>query len=50
MKNCGLLGLANVAAACTGDRSCAINEDSGLMLGVVTAHEMGHVYILLICC
>lgn len=43
MTNCGLLGLANVAAACTADKPCAINEDVGLILGIVVAHEIGHV-------
>ncbi|CAH1118875.1 unnamed protein product [Phaedon cochleariae] len=41
--DCGLMGLAYVAAACTKDENCAINEDSGLVLGIVVAHEMGHV-------
>lgn len=44
---CGLLGLANVAAACVGHKSCAINEDTGLKLGVVVAHEIGHMLVLL---
>lgn len=43
LTQCGLMGLAYVAAACTGDKPCAINEDSGLVLGIVVAHEMGHV-------
>ncbi|XP_017779110.1 PREDICTED: A disintegrin and metalloproteinase with thrombospondin motifs 12-like, partial [Nicrophorus vespilloides] len=43
MANCGLMGLAFVATACSGDKPCAINEDGGLILGIVTAHEMGHV-------
>ncbi|KAF5270821.1 hypothetical protein FQA39_LY18869 [Lamprigera yunnana] len=43
MSNCGLMGLAYVATACSGDKPCAINEDGGLILGVVVAHEMGHV-------
>lgn len=45
MTQCGLMGLAYVAAACTDDKPCAINEDSGLILGIVVAHEMGHVYV-----
>lgn len=40
---CGLMGLAYVAAACTDNENCCINEDGGLVLGVVVAHEMGHV-------
>ena len=43
MASCGLMGLAYVAAACTKDKPCAINEDGGLVLGVVVAHEVGHV-------
>ncbi|XP_049792512.1 A disintegrin and metalloproteinase with thrombospondin motifs 7-like [Schistocerca nitens] len=43
MSNCNLMGLAYVAAACKPDLCCAINEDSGLLLGVTVAHEMGHV-------
>lgn len=39
------MGLAYVAAACTEDQNCAINEDGGLVLGTVVAHEMGHVYV-----
>ncbi|XP_056633400.1 A disintegrin and metalloproteinase with thrombospondin motifs 12-like [Diorhabda sublineata] len=42
-KDCGLMGLAYVAAACTKDENCAINEDGGLTLGIVVAHEIGHV-------
>jgi len=42
-SDCGLLGLANVAEACNPDRSCAICEDSGLVLGVTVTHEVGHV-------
>ncbi|XP_008201012.2 A disintegrin and metalloproteinase with thrombospondin motifs 7 isoform X1 [Tribolium castaneum] len=43
MSNCGLMGLAYVASACSGNEPCAINEDGGLVLGIVVAHEMGHV-------
>ncbi|XP_046392172.1 A disintegrin and metalloproteinase with thrombospondin motifs 12-like [Ischnura elegans] len=39
---CGLLGLAYVAGVCDPQKSCSINEDNGLLLGVVTAHEIGH--------
>lgn len=46
MANCGLMGLAYVAAACTSDKPCAINEDAGLILGIVVAHEIGHVLVL----
>ncbi|KAG5879484.1 hypothetical protein JTB14_013989 [Gonioctena quinquepunctata] len=41
--DCGLMGLAYVAAACTKEENCAICEDGGLVLGIVVAHEMGHV-------
>ncbi|KAJ8970173.1 hypothetical protein NQ317_016646, partial [Molorchus minor] len=43
--DCGLMGLAYVAAACTKDEPCALNEDGGLQLGIVVAHEVGHVYV-----
>lgn len=43
MSSCGLMGLAYVATACTQDQPCAINEDGGLILAIVVAHEMGHV-------
>ncbi|XP_072392013.1 A disintegrin and metalloproteinase with thrombospondin motifs 12-like [Diabrotica undecimpunctata] len=42
-KDCGLMGLAYVAAACTKQENCAINEDGGLTLGIVVTHEIGHV-------
>ncbi|EFN73626.1 A disintegrin and metalloproteinase with thrombospondin motifs 7 [Camponotus floridanus] len=41
--NCDLMGLAHVAAACDSAKAACINEDSGLLLGVVVAHEVGHV-------
>ena len=41
-ENCGLLGLATVAGVCVPAKSCAINEDTGLNLGVVVTHEIGH--------
>ncbi|XP_063908814.1 A disintegrin and metalloproteinase with thrombospondin motifs 12-like isoform X3 [Zophobas morio] len=43
LSNCGLMGLAYVASACDSKECCAINEDGGLVLGIVVAHEMGHV-------
>ncbi|XP_021935392.1 A disintegrin and metalloproteinase with thrombospondin motifs 12-like [Zootermopsis nevadensis] len=43
MTECELLGLAHVAQACNPNMSCAICEDSGLVLGVTVAHEVGHV-------
>ncbi|CAG9838536.1 unnamed protein product [Diabrotica balteata] len=42
-KDCGLMGLAYVAGACTKEENCAINEDGGLTLGIVVTHEIGHV-------
>ncbi|XP_011305247.1 A disintegrin and metalloproteinase with thrombospondin motifs 12-like [Fopius arisanus] len=42
-SGCTLMGLAYVAAACDPPKAAAINEDSGLLLGIVTAHEIGHV-------
>lgn len=45
VTQCGLMGLAYVGTPCTGDRPCAINEDGGLVLSTVVAHEMGHVYV-----
>ncbi|XP_032687133.1 A disintegrin and metalloproteinase with thrombospondin motifs 7-like [Odontomachus brunneus] len=41
--NCDLMGLAHVAAACDSTKAACINEDSGLLLGIVVAHEVGHV-------
>nr|XP_031838900.1 A disintegrin and metalloproteinase with thrombospondin motifs 7-like [Nomia melanderi] len=39
---CGLLGLAYVGAICIEHRGGSINEDNGLALGIVVAHELGH--------
>lgn len=44
-SNCDLLGLANVAAACDSKYACAVNEDNGLQLGFVVAHELGHLWV-----
>ncbi|KAI4488513.1 hypothetical protein M0802_011553 [Mischocyttarus mexicanus] len=41
--SCDLMGLAYVAAACDSAKAACINEDDGLLLGVVVAHEVGHV-------
>lgn len=38
------MGLAHVAAACDSTKASCINEDNGLLLGIVIAHEVGHVY------
>lgn len=32
-----------MATACNPNKAAAINEDDGLVLGVVIAHEVGHV-------
>lgn len=40
---CGLEGLAYVGTPCTTEQPCAINEDSGLILAITLAHELGHV-------
>lgn len=37
------MGLAFVAAACDPKKACAINEDSGLTVGITVTHEVGHV-------
>ncbi|XP_014212896.1 A disintegrin and metalloproteinase with thrombospondin motifs 12-like [Copidosoma floridanum] len=42
-NNCNLLGLAYVAAACERKKAACITEDSGLLLSVVMAHEIGHI-------
>lgn len=42
---CNLLGLAYVAAACDPTKAACINEDSGLILGIVVTHEVGHTYV-----
>ncbi|XP_070563783.1 A disintegrin and metalloproteinase with thrombospondin motifs 6-like isoform X2 [Ptychodera flava] len=39
---CGTLGLASVGGMCEPDRSCSINEDTGLSSAFTIAHEMGH--------
>ncbi|XP_043277763.1 A disintegrin and metalloproteinase with thrombospondin motifs 7-like [Venturia canescens] len=40
--SCELTGLAFVAGACDPPHAAAINEDAGLVLGIVVAHEIGH--------
>ncbi|XP_064474281.1 A disintegrin and metalloproteinase with thrombospondin motifs 7-like isoform X2 [Ornithodoros turicata] len=39
---CNTLGLAEVAGMCQPQRSCNVNEDSGLTLAYTIAHELGH--------
>jgi hypothetical protein len=40
--DCGAVGLANIAGCCQKGQSCAICEDTGLVVGTVMAHEVGH--------
>ncbi|XP_076380683.1 A disintegrin and metalloproteinase with thrombospondin motifs 7 [Megalopta genalis] len=40
--NCNLLGLAYVGTVCAPNKAGAINEDTGLTLGITVAHELGH--------
>ncbi|XP_033607192.1 A disintegrin and metalloproteinase with thrombospondin motifs 7-like [Cryptotermes secundus] len=42
MDDCGAVGLANIAGCCGKDLSCAICQDTGLVVGTVMAHEIGH--------
>ncbi|XP_071455802.1 A disintegrin and metalloproteinase with thrombospondin motifs 12-like [Hetaerina americana] len=39
---CGLLGLAYLTSVCLPEKSCCINEDNGLVLGITVTHEIGH--------
>ncbi|CAH3023459.1 unnamed protein product [Porites evermanni] len=39
---CETLGLSQVNGLCTRDKSCNVNEDSGLTLAYTIAHEIGH--------
>lgn len=39
---CETLGLSQVNGLCTKDKSCNVNEDSGLTLAYTIAHEIGH--------
>ncbi|CAG9772555.1 unnamed protein product [Ceutorhynchus assimilis] len=41
-KDCDLTGLAYVGGACSEREQCGINEDGGLVLSVIVAHEIGH--------
>ncbi|KAJ4433153.1 hypothetical protein ANN_15410, partial [Periplaneta americana] len=41
-NDCGTAGLANLAGGCMANLSCAICEDTGLEVGTVIAHEIGH--------
>eukprot|EP00794_Sanderia_malayensis_P010149 gene10149-11184_t len=41
-KPCGTLGLAQVNGMCSKERSCNINEDTGLSVAYTVAHELGH--------
>jgi len=37
-----LSGLSRVNGLCTKEKSCNVNEDSGLALAYTIAHEIGH--------
>ncbi|XP_033228893.1 A disintegrin and metalloproteinase with thrombospondin motifs 7-like [Belonocnema kinseyi] len=41
-SGCSLMGLAYVSAICDRPKAACINEDSGLLLGIIVAHEVGH--------
>ncbi|KAK6644052.1 hypothetical protein RUM43_000317 [Polyplax serrata] len=41
-SSCGLLGLSTIGKACDAKESAVLCEDSGLRLGFVIAHEIGH--------
>ncbi|XP_048524385.1 A disintegrin and metalloproteinase with thrombospondin motifs 12 isoform X1 [Dendroctonus ponderosae] len=41
-EDCDLTGLAFVGGACSKAEQCGINEDGGLVLSVIVAHEIGH--------
>ncbi|KAI4459047.1 adamts a disintegrin and metalloprotease with thrombospondin motifs protease [Holotrichia oblita] len=41
--SCSMLGIAYVGTPCTKDKSCSVNEDSGLKVGLTIAHELGHI-------
>jgi hypothetical protein len=40
--DCGAVGLANIAGCCQKGQSCAVCEDTGLVVGTIMAHEVGH--------
>lgn len=42
LELCSTLGLAEVAGMCQPQRSCNVNQDSGLTLAYTIAHEIGH--------
>ena len=39
---CSTLGLAEIAGMCQPNRSCNVNEDTGLQIAYTIAHEIGH--------
>ncbi|CAL4068988.1 unnamed protein product, partial [Meganyctiphanes norvegica] len=39
---CSTLGVAEIAGMCHPERSCNVNEDTGLQLAYTIAHEIGH--------
>ncbi|XP_044757842.1 A disintegrin and metalloproteinase with thrombospondin motifs 12-like [Coccinella septempunctata] len=42
-SDCGIMGLSYIGAPCIEEKSCVISEDTGLILGYVMTHELGHV-------
>lgn len=42
IKTNSTLGVANVGGMCKPDRSCSVNEDSGITLAHTITHEIGH--------
>lgn len=40
---CEIQGLAYIASACVRNRACTISEDVGIPLGILIAHEIGHI-------
>lgn len=44
-RTCGFLGAARIGSMCDPDNSAAICQDSGLRLGFVIAHELGHTLV-----
>ena len=42
-------GLALINGLCTRDKSCNVNEDTGLTLAYTIAHEIGHKWVSILC-
>ncbi|XP_078596869.1 A disintegrin and metalloproteinase with thrombospondin motifs 6-like [Branchiostoma floridae x Branchiostoma japonicum] len=41
-QSCAIAGMAPVSGMCSEDRSCSLNEDSGLGSAFLLGHEIGH--------